>query len=295
MIPVMAASPADRRLLLEGRSAGPMPWVIAIMLFLTTLAVAAGIAMGGAAARLGSGLADQLTVQIVEADPDARAAQASAALAALRADRGVASATRVSDGEVARLLAPWLGQASAADEIPVPALIDVTLGPGGDADLLAARLAHAAPAARIDQSGRALAPLAALIRALALLAVALVALMAAAAAAAVVLAARAALNTHGATIATLHLLGATDVQIARLFQRRLALDAMFGSLVGAVGGIAIILLLGARIAAVGSALLGAIALPIAGWLLLALLPPATMLLATLAARLTVLGALRQML
>ena len=34
------------------------------------------------------------------------------------------------------------------------------------------------------------------------------------------------LDTHRATIEILHLMGATDVQVARLFQRRIALDAL---------------------------------------------------------------------
>ena len=43
-------SAADRRLLPEGRAAGPMPWVIAIMMFLTVLAAAAGLGLAGIAA-----------------------------------------------------------------------------------------------------------------------------------------------------------------------------------------------------------------------------------------------------
>ena len=39
---------ADRRLLPEGRLAGPMPWVIAIMMFLTVLAAAAGLRLASA-------------------------------------------------------------------------------------------------------------------------------------------------------------------------------------------------------------------------------------------------------
>ena len=41
---------AERGLLPEGRMAGPMPWVIAIMMFLTVLAAAAGLGLAGAAA-----------------------------------------------------------------------------------------------------------------------------------------------------------------------------------------------------------------------------------------------------
>jgi len=63
---------ADRRLLPEGRLAGPMPWVIAIMMFLTILAAAAGLGLGGAARSLGADIGNRATVQIVEANPDRR-------------------------------------------------------------------------------------------------------------------------------------------------------------------------------------------------------------------------------
>jgi len=46
-----AAAAARHRLLPEGRVAGPMPWVIAIMMFLTVLAAAAGLGLAGAASR----------------------------------------------------------------------------------------------------------------------------------------------------------------------------------------------------------------------------------------------------
>ena len=52
--------------------------------------------------------------------------------------------------------------------------------------------------------------------------------MAAATAAVVVLAARAGLEAHRATIEVMHMLGSTDVQVARLFQRRIARDAAIG-------------------------------------------------------------------
>lgn len=288
-------SAADRRLLPEGRLSGPMPWVIAIMMFLTVLAAAVGLGLGAAAEELGSDLANRLTVQIVEANPDRRGAQTRAALDALAAMPGVARATRISDDEIARLLEPWLGGIDQADALPVPALIDVDLHPGGSASAVAARLTKIAPAARVDEHARSLAPLGNLIKALRWLAFGLVVLMAAAAAAAVVLAARAALNTHRPTIDVMHLLGATDEQIARLFQRRIALDALFSGLIGLAGAGVVILLIGGRIAALGSELLGSIALPWPAWLALAMLPFAGTLLAMAAARLTVLNALRRFL
>ena len=117
----------------------------------------------------------------------------------------------------------------------MPALIDVDLTPEAPrrASTGCARaVAAVAPAARVDDNAQWLAPLASLIGALKWLAAGLVLLMVGATAATVVLAARAALDTHRGTIEILHLMGATDVQVARLFQRRIALDALFGGLVG---------------------------------------------------------------
>jgi cell division transport system permease protein len=295
MILGFGASPADRRLLPEGRAAGPMPWVIAIMVFLTVLAVAAGLALAAAADSLGAQLAGRVTVQIVEADRVSREAQASAALATLRRVPGVEAATRVPDAEIARLLDPWIGGAQLGGDLPIPALIDVDMARAGPPELAAIgrALAPVAPAARVDAHARWLAPLLRLIGTLGWLAVALVLLMGIATAACVVLAARAALNTHRATIDVLHLLGATDLQIARLFQRRIALDALFGGGVGFAAGGLVLLLLSSRIGALGSELVGSLRLAPASWILLVAVPVAGALVATVAARLTVVRVLRQ--
>ncbi|MBV9842939.1 MAG: cell division protein [Sphingomonadaceae bacterium] len=292
-----SATAADRRLLPEGRLAGPMPWVIAIMMFLTALAGAAGLGIGAAAVELRQGLGERLTVQIVEANPDTRNAQARAALRTLSKLPEVKLATRVGDAEITRMLAPWFGAGGLGEDVPIPALIDVSLTPEGidHGDMIAGALARVAPAAHVDNTSEWLGPLARLMHGLALLAAGIVLLMMGATAAAVVLAARGALNTHRATIDTLHLLGATDVQVARLFQRRIALDALFGGGIGFLAGILVILLLGAEISRVGSALLGVGHLPPAAWLLIAILPFLAMALATVTARITVVNALRQML
>jgi len=297
MIGTLGAAPAERRLLPEGRVAGPMPWVIAIMMFLTVLTAAGGLAMRHAARAIGADLADRITVQIVEADPVARERQAQAALALLRRDPAVGSVSRVPADEMKTLLAPWLGDGGLEDELPLPVLIDAVLAGDGPRDLAALRSAVtvAAPAARIDEHGQALAPLAGLISALKWLALAVVLLMATASAAAVMLASRAALDTHRAAIDVMHLLGATDVQIARLFQRRLALDALFGGLVGFTAATIVILLIGRRVGSLGSELLGSVSLPPLAWLLLLALPWFGAGIAMLAARYTVLAALRRIL
>ena len=295
MIGLLRASPADRRLLPEGRFAGPMPWVIAIMMFLTALATAGGLALGRSASALGAALGNRATVQIAEGDARVRDRQAAAALAALRSTPGVVAVRQVGTDEIAKLLRPWLGSAALDGGLPIPAMIDVDLAPGYGVGGIATVLRGVAPAATVDDQAGVLAPLVRLVRTLGWLALGLVLLMATATALAVVLAARAALNTHRSTIDIMHLLGATDVQIARLFQRRLTLDALFGGLAGLAGAIAVLLLIGRRVAAIGSELVGTLGLPPLGWGILAALPLACALLAAWTARRTVLGALGRML
>jgi cell division transport system permease protein len=288
---------ADRRLLPEGRLAGPMPWVIAIMMFLTVLAAAAGLGLGSAARSLDADIGNRLTVQIVEANPDARAAQAARAVERLQALSGVTAVRRLDDAEMERLLEPWLGEGGLEADIPVPAMIDVELSADayGRIDGIRAAVRDVAPSARVDDNAQWLAPLAKLIDALQLLALGLVLLMIGATAATVVLAARAALDTHRSTIEVLHLMGATDIQVARLFQRRIALDALFGGMTGLFAAALVLLVIGNRVGALGSELLGSAGLPVLSWLLLVALPVGGVFLAMLVARTTILRALSRLL
>jgi len=128
-----------------------------------------------------------------------------------------------------------------------------------------------------------------------LLAAGLVILMIGATAATVVLASRASLDTHRGTIEVLHLMGATDAQVARLFQRRIALDAAFGGAVGLIAAALVLLLIGDRVGALGSELIGSAGLPLSSWLILIALPIAGVFLAMLVARNTILRALGKLL
>jgi cell division transport system permease protein len=288
---------ADRGLLPEGRLTGPMPWVLAIMMFLTVLAAAAGLGLGNAANSLDSEIGNRITVQIVEANPDLREAQARIAASELEKLAGVQSVRRLSEEEMKDLLEPWLGEGGLEGDLPVPVMIDAELTPEpyGRLDLIRSTMREVAPSARVDDNAQWLAPLAKLIDALELLAGGLVVLMVGATAATVVLAARAALDTHRGTIEVLHLMGATDVQVARLFQRRIALDALFGGVVGLVAASLVLLVIGNRVGALGSELLGSAGLPLFSWLVIIALPIGGVLLATLVARTTILRALGKLL
>lgn len=248
----IAVSASDRRLLAESRTAGPMPWVIAIMTFLTVLVAAAGMALTGAAGALDTQATGRVTIQIAEADRPTRDAQAARAEAALRSVSGVTRVVRLSDAELTALVEPWIG-ANELD-LPQPALIDVNLSDPDALPGVRQAVMRAVPSARIDAHAAWLAPLKRLIEALRGLAWTLILLTGVATAASVVLASRAALNTHRETIDVLHLLGATDLQIARLFQRRIAVDALIGAALGFAAGLIVLMLLGRQAAALKAGL-----------------------------------------
>ncbi len=290
-------SAADRRLLDESRGTRAMMWIMAIMLFLTVLAGALGLGTRSAASLLDRQLAGRLTVQIVEPVERIRDAQASAAIATLRGLPEVSKATLVDRVELASLLRPWLGPDGADPDLPIPAMIDVDLGSSGDAAVTRVTTAvqAAAPAARVDRHESWMSPISNFMTMVTGLAAALVLLMAAATAAVVILAARSGLETHRDTIQVLHMLGSTDVQVARLFQRRIALDTLFGGVIGTMLACGMVGLIGLRLGALGSDLLSGLTLGPSDWMLLALLPFGFALLATFAARTAVLGVLRKVL
>ena len=292
--PAQAARIAAARPLPEGRFTGPMPWLVAIMLFLIVLASALGIGLSRAASGMGEAIEGRLTIQVMQPDPIRREAETNRALARLPRLPGVTRVERIDDAALAELLEPWLGRTASVGDLPLPALIDVDLAAGEDGDRAAAvaqAIRAVAPSARVDDHAAALAPIAGLIAALSWLAIAIVVLTTAATAFVVILATRSALDTHAATIDVLHLLGATDMQIARLFQRRIAYDALWGAIAGAVPAIAIILLLGGRVSRMGSELAGSASLGLMGWIALLLLPPLAALLSREVTRFTVLRVL----
>lgn len=288
----------DRKLIPEGRISGPMPWVIGIMLFLTLLVAAAGLTLVHAARQGGDDLAQQVTVQIIESDPVARAGQRAAVARTLRTIPGILDVKPVPDAEVRALLEPWLGTGVINADIPVPALVDIRFAKVPDQSTLRKlqrQLRPIAPALRLDSHSSWMAPFFDLMSALIWLAAGVLLLLLVATSAVVVLAVRSALNTHKGTIEIMHMMGGTDLQVARLFQRRVALDALLGGVVGFAAAASVIFLLGGRFAAVEPGLLAGASFPWYGWIVLALIPLAVMGMAMLMARWTVVSALKKML
>lgn len=278
---------AERRLIPPSGVRGPVPVLIAIMTFVMVVVGAAGLALANTSAVVRSGVEHRYSIQIADG-----AAKAPAAIVAARAQSEISRVAQVPPEDLRRTLERWLGPAGQEADLPLPAIIDVDLRPGSDPAAVGRSIERAVPGARFIAHRTSLEPLLKALRGLTLLAVGLVLLIALASAAAVVLAARGALDTHRGTIEVMHGIGATDEQVARLFVRQIAIDALLGGIAGAVAaGVIIALILGG--AGTATMLAGT---PPVGWndvLWLVMLPIAIALLATQVGRGALMRALRE--
>lgn len=282
---------STRQLLPEGRLTGPMPWVIAVMMFLTVLATAGGLSLHSSASAINADVSDRVTIQVAEPDPQVRGQAVQRIVTLLQGAGDIGGVSIVPEQELEAQLAPWLGSDLKLGDVPLPALIDADLAvPDARRAVRLAELDKQIRRingnARIEPHANYLMPLARLVSSIGWLAFALVVLMATATGSVVVLAARGALATHRGTIEIMHMLGATDTQVVRLFQRRMTLDASFGAVLGFTCAVIVILLVGRSIAAVMSGLVQTMGLPLWSWLLLPLLPVAGVAVAWFSARVT---------
>lgn len=110
-----------------------LPWIIAALIYLAVVALAVA-AVAERAYELYNMRARLVTVTLPSVDGGGEQ-QIEAALDILRQTRGVTSASRVPEDELARLIEPWLGAGQANRDLPLPRLIDVTLDPAAKPDL----------------------------------------------------------------------------------------------------------------------------------------------------------------
>jgi cell division transport system permease protein len=284
---LLFVSEAERRLIPASGVRGPVPLLIAIMTFVMVVVAAAGLALSNTASVVKAGVENRYSIQIADGS-----VKAPTAISAARGAPGVSRVEQVPPEDLRRTLERWLGPEGAKADLPLPVIIDVDLRPGADPSAVSDRIERDVPGARFVAHRTSLAPLLDALRGLTLLAFGLVLLIALASAAAIVLAARGALDTHRGTIEVMHGIGATDDQVARLFLRQIAIDALLGGIGGAVvAGLILAAIVGG--ASFATSLAGA---PPIGWgdaAVLSLMPLAVALLATLVARGALVRALRE--
>ncbi len=289
LIPPVAPLLGTRRL------SGGMPWVIAIMTALAMLAMAAALVLTPAATALSGQIAGRATIQIVQPDALVRRADVAELRRLLAEEPYVVAVRSLPEEETARLAERWLGEGLSQSDLPLPALIDVDVVRSDDATMarLGAAVRSGVPEARVIPHAEWLGPVARMMSAIGWIAAAIAAMLISCAAVVAVLAVRAALSAQRPMIDILHLVGATDVQVARLFQRLVARDVMAGAILGAVAAVCLSLLVVWQTRGLVAGLAeGAGGLASVVWILL--VPPLVIAVAMLASRIAVIRALGEL-
>lgn len=285
-----AAAPLGTR-----RLSGGMPWVIAMMTALAMLATAAAFVLTPAATALSGQIAGRATIQIVQPDPLMRRADVAELRRMLSDEPYVTAVHTLPEQEAARLAERWLGKGVSQADLPLPALIDVDVVRSDEATMtrLGAAVRAAAPEARVIPHAEWLGPVAGMMNAIGWIAAAIAALLIGCAAVVAVLAVRAALAAQRPMIDILHLVGATDVQVARLFQRLVARDVIAGALLGGIVATFLALLVAWQTRGLTAGLAeGAGGMASLGWMLL--VPPLVIAVAILSSRIAVIRALGEL-
>ena len=277
-----------------------LPALVAAMTFLAALTVAGVLAAAAIAQHWQSGAAAVLTVQIPDpADAAGEGTRLDRAVAMLRGSPGIASARVLTAAELADLLRPWLGDATQAGALKLPAVVEVRLAPGQAApdSGLQGRLTAAVPGVFVEGHDVWIQRLAVLARSLQACAGAALLLVAGVAAAVVAVATRAGLAARRDAIEVVHGLGATDGFIAGRFASRATALAASGAVVGALAALPVLLGLATLAQPFVDATQVAPALPtlpIGLWLCLPALPLAAAAIGWLTAHVTVRRWLRRL-
>lgn len=281
-----------------------LPWTVGLLVFLATLAFAAGMFLSLAGDTWRQSLSGTLTIQIpaaLSANTSAAAAeehraQVSAAAELLRATPGIVSARRIPDAEIAAMLEPWLGKQVLGLDLPMPELIDAVVASDAGIDLsaLSTRLAEVAPGALVDDHAVWLRRLTDFAGVAETVSFAVMIVILISAVATVIVTTRTGLAIHSDVVEVLHLIGAQDSYVARQFQVHTLRLATIGAVAGFAFGAGVVFLAQTYGGRLSGGLLLDLALGPLQWALLFVLPVVAILLVVVTVGITVMRVLGKM-
>lgn len=216
--------------------------LVAIMSFLSCLAVAAVAVVVDRANGWQREIAEEVTIQVKPTDGmDIAATVARAAEIAMQVP-GVTAATVLDESQSTALLEPWLGSDFDIAELPIPRLIAIRVADNVDLAALGRRLKEEVPTASLDDHGQWLQRLSAMAEVMSLVGLVILGLVFAATALCVVFATRGAMAGNRIVIEVLHFVGAEDSYIAREFQRHFLLLGLKGASIGGAVAVGLFLM-----------------------------------------------------
>jgi cell division transport system permease protein len=218
----------------EDERDGALVFVVAVLCFLACAAALAALAADRAAQGWRGELSGEVLVQARPLPNETSAAAAARATEVLAGVKGVVQTEALPEKDAEALLEPWLGKGGAED-LPVPHLVVVELDPESPAtpESLSKALRAAGVDAVVHDYDAYLLEVRRAGQVARVAAVGVAALIATAAGAVIAFATRAGMAARRDVLEVLHLSGAEDRMLARLFQARFARLALVAGLMGA--------------------------------------------------------------
>lgn len=290
----------------SGVGANLVSWATGLMVFFMTLALAVNIGLASITDNWVASLSGSVTVELQppmlaegadkpDADTQKAFDETAQKIAALGDSHAALSGGRVLDrAEVLKLIEPWLGSAMPAD-LPLPALVDLTLNPDADIEQLTKDILAIAPKATVDTHDDTLKDVSTLVntaRLFVLLLSGVIMLLAIFAISGMV---RAKLAIHHQEVETLHLIGANDEYIARQFRHHTLKGTLKGAVLGVLAMIITLFVIGHMTRTIDSSILPDLNVMPLQWVVLLCSPIlAGALMAHITAQRTVMNALARL-
>jgi len=267
-----------------------LPWVIGIMACIATLLLCLGITVGSWIVDRHQSYTGSFTVNI----PASAGADSDKIRDALQKTPGVTGVSPLPEAKLREMLTPWLGAGAASADLPLPIVMDVSVNDKTPMDYkdLQTRLTAIAPGTEVDAHERWIANFIAFSNGLQWLMACLAVLLIGGLALMIAFTSRASLKLHAKTVQLLHSIGAEDGYISQQFQREALLVTLRGALPGCIAAGLVYWGGGYFIASLKASMLPSLAMGVSHVMLLALMPLACGLVASVTARFSVLQLLQ---
>lgn len=277
--------------------------LIALMSFLSVLALTSSFALSAMTERWTSGLKNKASIEVPAEDENGEALAldtlkniTTRIYGFLNTHPALESATIMDDEEISKLVSPWLGEDMELTNIPLPGIITVEFKDDVEFDMenLKANIKDITPQARIDLHEGWLANVLRFTGALNFASLLVSFVIGITTIVAVAGAVQSRMAIYKEDLELLHLMGASDRYISHQLQRYILIIALKGAAIGVIIGLIILTMIGWFMGRMDINLIPDFSLNKAQIFTLFMLIPLTALVGMITARQTVLRVLRLM-
>lgn len=211
-----------------------LPWVIAIMVYLSALAGAGSLLLHSGFDDWASSLQGRVTVQITGEDPETMDNQSALIQEALSATPGVSAVRPLTEDEIRSLLEPWLGAGNITEDLPIPIMIDVETRDDiyVNLDALESKIKQISDNVYLDDHAKWLGDFHRLAYTVEATGLGILILILLASICIIIFGTKSSMSEHKNTIEIMHLMGAHDLMIAKVYQHRFMNYGLRGGAIG---------------------------------------------------------------